>query len=443
MSRHVLTPRMRPLPTRRSTTLAVLDVGTSKVVCLIAKLLPCEPTDVLLGRTHRCKILGIGHQRARGIKAGVVIDMDEAEKTIRMAVDAAERMAGIEAESVVVNMTGGRISSQHSKSSLNIGNRAVTAADLNRILELASASVMRDNRAVIHSLPNGYQLDSTRGIHDPKGMIGETLSVDLHNVSVEAAAARNLMLAIERCHLTVEAIVATPYASALSVLADDEADMGAAIIDFGGGTTSISVFEHGRLAHVDAIAVGGNHITMDIARGLTTRVTDAERLKIVHGSCVSSPSDIRETITITVAGDDGDQPTHLPRTQLVRIIKPRVEEILELVRDRLKASGFAAPAGRRLILTGGGAQLTGMVDLARQTISSTVRIGRPLGVQGLPESAKSPSYAASVGLLIYPQVAAIEHFTQGRKSTSAQGTTKANGTDGYVARVGRWLKESF
>lgn len=443
MNRHVLTPRMRPLPTRRSSTLAVLDVGTSKVVCLIAKLLPCEPTDMLHGRTHRCKILGIGHQRARGIKSGVVIDMEQAEKTIRMAVDAAERMAGVEVETVVVNMTGGRMGSQHSKSSLTIGNRAVTAADLNRILEVASGQIARDGRAVIHSLPNGYELDSTRGIRDPKGMIGETLSVDLHTVSVEAAAARNLMLAIERCHLTVEAIVATPYASALSVLADDEADMGAAIIDFGGGTTSISVFEEGRLAHVDAIAVGGNHVTMDIARGLSTRVTDAERLKIVYGSCIASPSDIRETITITTAGDEGDQPTHLPKTQLVRIIKPRVEEILELVRDRLKASGFAAPAGRRLILTGGGAQLTGMVELARQTISSTVRIGRPLGVQGLPESAKSPGYSASVGLLIYPQVAAIEHFTQGKKTHLTQNITQANGTDGYVARVGRWLKESF
>lgn len=438
MSRHLLTPRLRPLSSRRSSTLTVLDVGTSKVVCLIAKLLPTDPSDTLLGRTHRCKILGIGHQRARGIKSGVVVDMEAAEKTIRMAVDAAERMAGVEVESLIVNMTGGRVGSQHSTSKFSVGGRAVTAADTNRILEIASSTTLRDGRALLHSLPTGYSLDSTKGILDPKGMIGDELRVNLHNVSVEAAAARNLMLAIERCHLSVEAVVATPYASALAVLADDEAEMGAAIIDFGGGTTSVSVFMEGRLTHIDAVAVGGNHITMDIARGLSTRVTDAERLKIVHGSCITSPSDIRETITVTSAGEDGDQPHHMPKTQLVRIIKPRVEEILELVRDRLKASGFAAPAGRRLILTGGGAQLNGMVDLARQTISSTVRIGRPLGIQGLPESAKSPAYSAGVGLLIYPQVAAIEHFTQGRPNI-----IKAAGNDSYVSRVGRWLKESF
>jgi cell division protein FtsA len=438
MSRHLLTPRLRPLPNRRSTLLSVLDVGTSKVVCLIAKLLPAEASDTLRGRTHRCKILGIGHQRARGIKSGVVIDMEEAEKTIRLAVDAAERMAGVEVESVIVNMTGGRITSQHHASSMSVGGRAVSATDLARCLDLANTENARDGRALLHSLPTGYTLDGTRGIRDPKGMIGDELSANLHNVSVEAAAARNLMLAIERCHLSVEAIVATPYAAGLAVLVDDEADMGAAIVDMGGGTTSVAIFNEGRLTHLDAIAVGGNHVTMDIARGLTTRITDAERLKIVYGSCVSSPSDVRETIAVTTAGEDGEQATHMPKTQLVRIIRPRVEEILELVRDRLKASGFAAQAGRRLILTGGGSQLNGMTDLARATISGSVRIGRALGVQGLPESAKSPAYSAAVGLLIYPQVAGIEHFASG-----GQALTKSTGTDGYVARVGRWLKESF
>jgi len=438
MTRHLLTPRLKPLSSRRSTLLSVLDVGTSKIVCLIAKLLPAESSDTLRGRTHRVKILGIGHQRARGIKSGVVIDMEEAEKAIRMAVDAAERMAGVEVESVIVNMTGGRLTSRQHAAQYTVGGKAVGQAEVQRCLDVATSHAARDGRALLHSLPTGFTLDSTTGIRDPKGMIGDELRCTLHNVSVEATAARNLMLAIERCHLSVEAVVATPYASALSVLVDDEADMGAAVIDFGGGTTSVSVFNEGRLTHIDAIAVGGNHITMDIARGLTTRVTDAERLKIVYGSCVASPSDIRETFSVVAAGDDGEQATHLPKSQLVRIIKPRVEEILELVHDRLKASGFAETASRRLILTGGGSQLAGMTELARATMSSSVRIGRALGVQGLPESAKSPAYSASVGLLIYPQVAGLEHFAHG-----GQTLTKSTGTDGYVARVGRWLKESF
>jgi len=438
MSHYLLTPRMKPLPSRRSTMLSVLDIGTSKVVCLIAKLLPAEPSDMLRGRTHRCKIMGIGHQRAQGIKSGVVIDMEDAEKAIRLAVDAAERMAGVEVESVIVNMTGGRISSQHHRASLNIGGKAVQPHDVQRCLDLASGNDGRNGRAILHSMPTGFKLDNMSGIRDPKGMIGDELIADLHNVTVEAAAARNLMLAIERCHIGVEAIVATPYASALAVLSDDEADLGAAIINLGGGTTSISVFNEGRLVHIDSIAVGGNHVTMDIARGLTTRVADAERLKIVYGSCVPSPSDIRESISVVTAGDDGEQTTTLPKTQLVRIIRPRVEEIMELVRDRLIAAGFAAQASRRLILTGGGSQLNGITEVARMTLSSSVRIGRALGIQGLPESAKSPAYSAAAGLLIYPQVAGIEHFAQGGQ-TLTQSTT----TVSYAARVGRWLKESF
>jgi cell division protein FtsA len=246
------------------------------------------------------------------------------------------------------------------------------------------------------------------------------------------------MLAVERCHLNVEAVVATPYAAGLSSLVDDEAELGAALVDFGGGTTTIGVFAHGRLIHVDGFAVGGNHITMDIARGLTIRLSDAERLKTLYGTCIPSASDDRETISVTTVGEDSEHPHHIPKSQLVRIIKPRVDEILELVRDRLKGAGFGPQAGRKLILTGGASQLTGMPEAARSIISSQVRIGRPLGVQGLPESAKNPAFAASIGLLVYPQVAGVEHFEPRRQTGYA-----ATGTDGYITRVGRWLKESF
>jgi cell division protein FtsA len=246
------------------------------------------------------------------------------------------------------------------------------------------------------------------------------------------------MLAIERCHLRVAAMVATPYAAGLSTLVDDEVEMGAALIDFGGGSTTVGVFVGGRLVHVDAVAVGGNHVTMDVARGLSVSLTDAERLKTLYGSCIASPSDDRDSIAVHRVGDDMDQTSHLPKSELVRIIRPRIEEILELVRDRLAAAGHTAHAGRRLVLTGGACQLTGLPELARTIVSSQARIGRPLGVEGLPESAKSPAFAAAVGLMVYPQVAGIEHF-EPRQSNRASGADE----DGYVARVGRWLKESF
>jgi cell division protein FtsA len=429
---------MRPLSARKSAVLSVLDIGTTKVACLIARLMPAEASDTLRGRTHRCKILGIGHQRSRGIKAGAVVDMDEAENAIRLAVDAAERMAGVQVESVIVNVSGGRLGSQLFHAKVGVGGKAVSEHDVQRVLEAAASRTEQQGRALLHSLPTGFSLDSTRGIRDPRGMIGDDLGADMHVVSCDSAAARNLMLAIERCHLDVEALVSTPYAAGLSALVDDEAEMGAALVDMGGGTTTIGVFAGGHLTHVDAIAVGGNHVTMDIARGLTIRVSDAERLKTLYGSCISSPSDERETISVAQVGEDGEHPIHVPKSHLVRIIRPRVEEIIELVRDRLQAAGFAPQAGRRLVLTGGAAQLTGLPEAARRIISNQVRVGRPLGIQGLPESAKSPAFSAAVGLLIYPQVAGIEHF-EPRRRVAMQST----GTDGYMSRMGRWLRESF
>jgi cell division protein FtsA len=438
MSFAPMIPRLRPLPARKSALLSVLDIGTTKIACLIARLMPVETSEVLRGRTHRCRILGIGHQRSRGIKAGVVIDMEDAENAVRLAVDAAERMAGVLVESVIVSVTGGRLGSQHYDAKIAVGGRAVGDHDVQRVLAAATDAAERDGRAVLHSLPIGFSLDGARGIRDPKGMIGDLLGVDLHLVGSETSAVRNLMLAVERCHLGVEALVATPYAAGLSSLVDDESEMGVGLIEMGGGTTSVGVFAAGRLMHADAIAVGGHHVTTDIARGLTTRLSDAERLKTLYGSCLTAPSDERDTIALVHSGEDSDQPHHVPKSQLTRIIRPRIEEILELVRDRLKQAGFGAHAGRRLVLTGGASQLTGLSDLARAILSPQVRIGRPLGIQGLPESAKSPAFAAAVGLLVYPQVAGIEHFEPHR-----QGLMRASGSDGYIAKVGRWLKDSF
>jgi cell division protein FtsA len=274
---------------------------------------------------------------------------------------------------------------------------------------------------------------------DPSGMIGDALGVDLHVVTAEAAAARNLMLAVEHCHLGVDAVIATPYAAGLSALVDDEAELGCAVVDMGGGTTSVGVFTGGHLVHCDAVAVGGHHVTMDIARGLSTRVSVAERLKTLYGSAIATASDERDMIAVHGVGEDeGEAPSHVPRSQLVRIVKPRVEEVLELVRDRLRNAGFGAQAGRRVILTGGASQLVGMPETARRILQGQVRIGRPLGIRGLPEAAKGPAFSASVGMLVYPQVAHAEHF-----EPRGQGAFAGTGTDGYFSRVGRWIRESF
>lgn len=430
--------RIKPLSTRRSATVSVLDVGSTKISCLIARLKPREG-ETLKRRTHMLEVLGFGAIRSRGIKSGVVVDLEEAEQAIRVAVDQAERMAGMTVGSLIVNISCGRLKSETFSASVPVAGAAVSQADIQRVLAAGGAHSVSDGRMVVHSLPIGYALDGHHGIADPAGMLGDTLGVDMHVVTADEAPLRNLELAINRCHLEVETVVATPYASGLATLVDDEAELGVACIDMGGGTTTLSVFHEGRFVHADAIAVGGQHVTLDIARGLSTGLADAERIKAKHGSALPSISDERDILTIPPVGEDErDHPNTVPRTALTRIIRPRIEETLEMTRDMLGKSGFADQVGKRVVLTGGASQLTGITETARRILGRNVRLGRPLGIAGLPDAAKGPAFATAVGLLIYPQVAKIEQF-QARRANWLPMT----GTDGYIARVGRWIKESF
>jgi cell division protein FtsA len=232
-------------------------------------------------------------------------------------------------------------------------------------------------------------------------------------------------------------VVAAPYAAGLSVIADDEADVGAALIDMGAGTTTMAAFSSGRFMHADGFALGGNHVTMDLARGLNARISDAERIKTFHGSVLAGGSDEREMVMVpAVNDDDREPPQFVSRASLVRIIKPRVEEILEMVRDRLAASSLATEPRARAIFTGGVSQLSGLPELAAHILGRPVRVGRPLGIAGLPEAAKGPAFAVATGLLVYPQAAHLEHFEPRRTRHLMTGA-------GYFARVGRWLRESF
>lgn len=438
-SSHFGLPRLKPLSSKRSHVVSVLDIGSTKVVCMIGRLTPREETEVLPGRTHKVDVIGIGHQRSRGVKSGVIADLDALEGVIRLAVDAAERMAGLTVDSLIVNVSAGRIASDIYTASIDLGGQEVESGDLRKVLIAASQQSLRQDRAILHSLPTGYSLDGERGIRDPLSMYGDMLGVDMHVVTAERTALKNLELCINRAHLSVEGIVATPYASGLAALVDDEVELGCAAIDMGGGTTTISVFAEGRLVHTDAIGLGGHHVTTDLARGLSTRIEDAERLKVVHGSALANGSDDRDMIAVPPIGeDDRDQPSQVSRALVSRIVRARIEETLELIRDRIQKSGFSPIVGKRVVLTGGASQLTGLPETARRILARNVRIGRPMGVSGLPVAAKGPAFSTACGLMIYPQIADIEiHAAQG-------GMFSPFGTgSGRIARVGQWLKESF
>ena len=342
-----LTPKMKPIAPHKTALVAALDIGSSKVACLIARLRPQSPQQALTRRSHTIEVVGFGHTGARGMKAGGVVNLAQAEEAIRQAVDAAERMAKVEIESVVLSISSGRPASELFAADVEIVGSSVSEGDIARVLAAGSRHSRRDGRAVLHSLPVGYSIDGTDGIRDPRGMLGGKFGVDMHIATIEIAAARNLMLAVERCHLDVEAMVASPYVAGLSVLADDEADLGAAVVDMGAGTTTLAVFAGGRFVHLDGFALGGQHVTMDIARGLNARVADAERIKTLYGSVLAGGSDERDMITVPPINDDEREQTQfVSRATLVAIIKPRVEEILEMVRDRLAASSVRSGAAR-------------------------------------------------------------------------------------------------
>ena len=437
-----LTPRLKPLSVRRNTTLSVLDIGDSKVVCLIADLHPVAPENSKNGKTHVAHIIGIGHQISSGMKRGAIVDLEATEYAIRHAVSSAERMARAEVQSVIVNVSGGRLASLQTKGQVSLDSGMVNHSDIANVLDIASQHHGQFSRALAHSIPVSYQLDNQEHIIDPIGMAGEKLGVKMHLISTDTSLIKNLTLVIERCRLKINSFVATPYASGLSVLTDDEMDMGCVLLDIGCGTTSIGVFDEGCLVHADAFAIGGNHISMDIARGLGLRHSTAERLKLMHGTAFWIQQDDRNIITIPNDPETGNhsyqEPRHISKGRLSRIIQPRVEEIFEFAKSRLLQAGFTRHMKQCIVLTGGTSQLNGISEIATYILGEHSRIGQPERLKGLPDAASSPLFSTAVGLLRYPQVAHTEYFESYSNKKYA-----ATGTHGYFSRVGQWIKESF
>lgn len=422
---------------KRQRIVTVLDIGTSKVCCLIGKTSAAPDWFEGDGDAVHFEVLGFDHTRAEGLKSGMVTHLDSAEQCIRAAVDAAERMAGVVVEDVHVSVTAGRLKSESFSASVALQSGAVREDDVHRLLAGGRQYAARDKRAVLHALPTGYRLDENGGISEPHGMCGERLSVDLHTVTADDVAMRNLILCVERCHLGVAGLVAAPYSSALSVVTPDEAKLGVACIDFGAGTTTLSVIADGHFIHADAIALGGNGITTDIARTLGAPMEHAERLKTLHGSAFATLSDEREIITYPcVTGTAQGNLNQITKAQLACIIRPRVEETLDMMRRRFAESGLAADVAQHLVLTGGGSQLTGLPELASNMFGRPARLGHPRAMTGLPPAAAAPDFSAAIGLFL--------HWSRGdeRLGVRTEQRFLRTGT-GYFAKVGEWIMENF
>jgi cell division protein FtsA len=391
-------PAEPPGPTRRrrrngrNGTFGVLDIGSTKVVCVIARV---------EGAGTEPRVLGFGWQRSRGVRAGNVVDLEEAESAIRAAVGQAEEMADTQLRGAIVNLSCGQPESRHQRLQWPIGGRAVTEADLRAILGEGQRRSAEDGRETVHAFPLGFTVGATPGAEDPRGMVCDTLAARLHTVDAAQFSLRNLGACLLRCDLEVEELVSAPFAAGLATLVEDEKRLGATVIDMGGGTTTMAVFGEGHLLHTAQLPVGGWNVTNDLARGLSTPLVHAERLKTLHGGVLSAPDDEREWLPVPQVGEDEDHIQRMPRAFVVNIIRPRLEETFELAKDRLAAAGLSAEMGRRVVLTGGASQLVGARELAARVLDRQVRLGRSHAVRGLPETASGPAFATTLGLLAW------------------------------------------
>ena len=406
--------------------ISALDIGSSKITCFIAE------NDSVNG----LRVLGIGHHASNGVKAGNIVDMDSAETAVRAAVTGAEEMAEKTVRKITVNMSAGLMQSSVTEHRVPVSGATISESDLNKLLMECRSTQDTQDRALVHAIPVGFDVDGESGIHDPRGLHGRELGVKMHSVSITTSALHNLATCILRCHLELRDLVITPYAAGLGCLVEDELDLGATIVDMGAGTTSLAIFFDGTLIHVDSIPLGGWHITSDIARGLSTPINQAERIKTLYGSCEGMPSDERTVIAVQQIGEqDAIAPEQVPKSMLTGIITPRVEEILEIVRSQLLASGLDKIAGRRAVLTGGACQLEGIPELASKILKKQVRIGRPRGIAGLGDAMNGPAFSVNAGLLAF----AIDDQGEIRQIANETYTTSG----GLLGRLGGWFRENF
>ncbi|MBT3557331.1 MAG: cell division protein FtsA [Rhodospirillales bacterium] len=410
----------------RNALIAALDVGTTKVCCLIARMGEFGP-----------KIVGIGHQVSAGVRNGTIVDMDALEGAIRATVETAEQMAESNVQEVMINLSSNTIASRLIAYEVATAGHRIDDADLRRLLDPQVLQIDEgEGRERVHTIPVGYSIDGTRGIRDPIGMYGDRLGVNMHVVSASSPVLRNLETTVTRCHLGVSGVAVSSYASALSCLVGDEAKLGVTMIDMGGGTTSVAVYFDGELVHTDVVPLGGSHITNDIARGLSTPLGHAERVKNLFGNAVPSSTDDRAVIEVPLIGEDGTSgASQVPRSMLVGIIRPRVEEIFELIRDRLAKAGFEQVSGPRVVLTGGASQLPGVTDVASEILDRQVRIGKPAPMDGLAEAVSGPAFSTCTGLI---------HYAVNSSQESAAGAFHPTGdSNATFGKLGQWFRENF
>jgi cell division protein FtsA len=415
----------------RGTVMAALDIGSSKITCMIARR-----ADSTNGEP---RVAGAGVQTTKGVRAGAVVDLDGLERSIRLAVEQAERAADLRITDVVLGVAGPDLRSDIVRAKLPMGGREVTAQHVRDVRTAAIEGFQPQGREVLHSAALGFSVDGTAGIKDPRGMFAETLTASFLVVSAPTAGLRNIVQCVSRSHLNVSAILAAPFAAGLACLVEDEAEQGAMVIDFGAGVTSAAAFWDGGLLHVETLPMGGARATSDLAQGLGTTFAAAERMKLQHGAVGFSDAGALDLIEAPRLGQDGRLEAHqCSRAEVAQILRPRIEEIMELMDGRLsKASATGRPLPRRIVLTGGSSQLACLKELAEDVFRAPVRLAKPANIKGLGETYSSPAFAAAAGLLRWDLMG-------GPDAMRANGDRIATDQGGsLVKQVFGWVQKNF
>lgn len=389
-----------------------LDIGTSKVVCIVGEVSP--EGDV--------EIVGIGSHPSRGLKKGVVVNIESTVQSIQRSVEEAELMAGCEIRGVYAGIAGSHIRSLNSHGIVAIRDREVFLPDIDRVIDAARAVAIPADQKILHILPQEFVIDSQEGVKEPLGMSGVRLEAKVHLVTCAVNAAQNIEKCIRRCGLEVEDIVLEQVASGYAVLTEDEKDLGVCLVDIGGGTTDIAIFTDGAIKHTAVIPIAGDQVTNDIAMALRTPTPNAEEIKIKYACALASLAGENETIKVPSVGERNDR--DLSRQTLAEVVEPRYDELFTLVQAELRRSGFEDLVAAGIVLTGGTSKMEGVVELAEEIFHMPVSIGKPQGITGLIDIVRNPIYSTAVGLLLYGSETQTESTSRPQEESGTKFTDK-------------------
>ena len=409
------------MPKEKQNLVVALDIGTSKVACLVAEL----------GPDGALEVLGMGSHESRGLKKGVVVNIEATVAAIQRALEEAELMADCKISSAYVGIAGSHIRSFNSTGMVAVKDREVGALDVDRALETARAVNIPTDQQILHVLRQEFIIDGQEDVREPIGMSGVRLEVKVHIVTGAVSAAQNIIKCVRRCGIEVKDLILQPLASARAVLSEDEKDLGVCLIDIGGGTTDVAVFTHGAIRHTAVVPIAGDQITNDIAMALRTPTADAEAIKVRHGVALRQLADPNQMLEVPGIGERGSR--SLSRQTLAEVIEPRVEELYSLVQQVLRESGFEELLSSGLVLTGGSAVMRGMVELGEEIFHMPVRIGMPRYAGGLADVVRAPRYATAVGLLL-EGAAQLHHGKLSRQGGSM---------GAVLGRMREWFQRNF